>query len=337
MMNLSSFRLPEIRTPRWAQGGHLQTLWAHYLPSEKIAETSEMLQLSTDDDDFLFCENFERPGNVIAVLLHGLSGDSSADYMQITGKALLECGVHTVLMNHRGAGPYWAQAKKPYHSGRAEDLSQVIGFLRQKYPGKKIVTIGFSMSGNVVALNATGFRSEHVADLSISLNAPIDLSVSSRHLQQGFNRIYDIRFVFRLRALIMKKAHMGAITLPHRIPRFCSIRDLDEIFTAPFSGFKDREDYYSTCSAIRYINQLKSPLWLITAQDDPFVQIDTYKPVIPRNDLRVSILPTGGHLGYLHETEHGVERWLRLWALELGHHLDQSFSATSDLNNSNSL
>ena len=323
-MNLSRFALPEIRTPRWAQGGHLQTLWAHYLPSEKITEASSFFSLTTPDADTIVCENFERPHEVIAVLLHGLTGDSSADYMQITGKALLQHNIHVVLMNHRGAGQYWSQAKKPYHSGRAEDLSQVIGHLRKAYPGKKIVAVGFSMSGNVVGLNVTGFRSDHVADIGIALNAPIDLGISSLHLQQGFNRVYDLRFVLRLRSLILKKAEMGAFDLPFRIPRFCSVRDLDELFTAPFSGFRDREDYYTTCSSIRYFEKLESPLWLITAQDDPFVHVDTYKSITPHERLRLSVLPTGGHLGYLHASDHGVERWLNLWALQLGQKLAES-------------
>lgn len=317
-MNLSSFQLPKIQAPSWAQGGHLQTLWAHFLSSETIPEKPEVFTIDTPDGDHIVCENFVRPSDFIAVLLHGLSGDASADYMQLSGSGLLTHGIHTVLMNHRGAGPYWDSAKMPYHSGSAGDLSTVIGYLRQTYPGKKIVTIGFSMSGNVVNLNACGFRSDHVPDLAIGVNAPVDLQISSQHLGMGFNRVYDIRFVYRLRNLINRKVDEGLLDIPRPIPRFCTTRELDEIFTAPVSGFANRDDYYTQCSSSRYLSKVEAPLWLITSQDDPFVKINTYANIIARADLRKDVLPTGGHLGYLHDSGQGVERWLKLWSLELG-------------------
>jgi predicted alpha/beta-fold hydrolase len=130
-----------------------------------------------------------------------------------------------------------------------------------------------------------------------------------------------LRFVLRLRNLINKKVDRGMLEIPNYIPRFCSIRDLDELFTAPVSGFRDRADYYETCSSKRYFDHLEAPLWLITSKDDPFVAVDTYGSVLPRKDLRKDVLPTGGHLGYLHDSGHGVERWLKLWSLELGNTL----------------
>jgi len=310
--------LPQIHSPRWAQGGHLQTLWGHYLSSEMIQEKSRLFKIQTRDGDQIVCENFERDSDFIAVLLHGLSGDSSADYMQLTGSGLLAHDIHTVLMNHRGAGPYWSSARLPYHSGSAEDLSTVVGHLRKTYPNKKIVTIGFSMSGNVVNLNACGYRSDHVPDLSISLNAPVDLHLSSQHLGSGVNRIYDIRFVYRLRNLINKKVADGILQIPQPIPRFCTTRDIDAIFTAPVSGFTDRNDYYDQCSSGRYLDQAECPMWMITSADDPFVKAYTYDSVQTGARLRKDILPTGGHLGYLHDNGLKVERWLKLWGLQLG-------------------
>lgn len=312
-MNLEDFEIPKIISPLWARGGHLQTLWAHYLGSSKISEKSQVFTVLTSDGDQLVCEEFHRSSSVIVVLLHGLSGDSSADYMQITGREFLKENLHLVLMNHRGAGALGEGAKKIYHSGRADDLSMVLKYLRLNYPDKKIITVGFSMSGNIVALNAAGFRSDYLPDMAVAFNAPVDLSACSYALTSGLNRIYDLRFVHRLREIVESKAKAESREVP-MIPPWATIRDFDEIITAPVSGFKNRDDYYETCSAKNYLKDLSTPLWMITSADDPFVPLQTYANLDLSAKAKLSVSPVGGHLGYLHTGEKGLQRWLSLWA-----------------------
>lgn len=312
-MNLADLEIPKITSPLWAKGGHLQTLWGHYLGSSKISEKSRLFSIMTSDGDELVCEEYQRDSSVILVLLHGLSGDSSADYMQITGREFLKENLHLVLMNHRGAGAWGGKAKKIYHSGRADDLSLVLKHLRKTYPDKKIITVGYSMSGNIVALNAAGFRSDYLPDMAIAFNAPIDLSVCSYALTSGFNRVYDLRFVHRLRSTIESKSDFNQ-NITQRISPWATVRDFDEIVTAPISGFKNRDDYYTTCSAKNYLNNLVVPLWMITSADDPFVPLETYQSLSLPKDVKLSIASSGGHLGYLHIGEHGVRRWLAMWA-----------------------
>lgn len=312
-MTLEGFEIPKIISPIWARGGHLQTLWAHYLGSSKILEQSQMFKVETSDGDQLICEEYVRPSSIILVLLHGLSGDSSADYMQITGREFLKKNLHLVLMNHRGAGAFGESAKKIYHSGRADDLSMVLKYLRYNYPEKKIVTVGYSMSGNIVALNAAGFRSDYLPDMAVAFNAPLDLSACSYALTSGFNRIYDLRFVYRLRNFVESKARVDQREVPI-IPPWATIRDFDEIITAPISGFKSRDDYYETCSAKNYLKDLSIPLWMITSADDPFVPLKIYENLSLPAKAKLSVASSGGHLGYLHIGEEGVQRWLALWA-----------------------
>lgn len=312
-MSLEGFEIPKIISPIWARGGHLQTLWAHYLSSPKILEKSQVFSVETSDGDHLVCEEYLRASEVIMVLLHGLTGDSSADYMQITGREFLKQGFHLVLMNHRGAGVHQDKAKKIYHSGRSDDLSSILKYLRKKYPDKKIITVGYSMSGNIVALNAAGFRSDYLPDMAVAFNAPIDLSLCSHALASGFNRIYDLRFVHRLRAQVESRAKVEKSKAP-LISAWATIRDFDEIVTAPISGFKSRDDYYDTCSSKNYLHQLSIPLWMITSADDPFVPLSTYEKISIPQIAKLSVAPSGGHLGYLHADESGVQRWLGLWA-----------------------
>src|SRR5207253_11084785 len=135
---------------------------------------------------------------VVVSLFHGLSGSIDADYMQRTAIQYLALGHSVFLVNHRGAGEGEGLAKHPYHSGRAEEVSQVVHYLGEIFPKKKQVTAGFSMSGNIILYLLSGQRGSHLPDAAITVNAPINLSSCSAALTQGFNRLYDFRFVRRI-------------------------------------------------------------------------------------------------------------------------------------------
>jgi predicted alpha/beta-fold hydrolase len=277
-----------------------------------LPQFGNLKKVDLPDGDRLFCYITPGISDTVVVLFHGLSGDVSSDYMQRTGLLCQKLGHTFVLVNHRGAGEGFMEARQPYHSGRAEDMSAVLASLRQEFPNKKQIAIGYSMSGNILLCLLGGFRGAHLPDAAIAVNSPIDLRQGSMLLKKGLNRIYDMNFVLTLRKQIAEKQRLGLSDKRYAISPLASIWDFDEIYTAPASGFKNRDDYYEQCSAIHYIPNIKTPTHVLTAADDPFVSVENSYRVKYPSSTQLHVEARGGHMGYLaaQSTPLGSNRWL---------------------------
>ena len=80
-----------------------------------------------------------------------------------------------------------------------------------------------------------------------------------------------------------------------------TVRQFDEVYTAPYFGFRTAADYYHRASAMRIVERIVVPTLIITAEDDPFVPTPPFHdPRITANphiDLRISA--HGGHCGFV--------------------------------------
>lgn len=324
---MRKIELLPCKAPFWANSGHSQTLWGHFLKSPTLLQLGSLNKVDLPDGDRLFCYITEGHTDTVVALFHGLSGDVQSDYMQRTALLCQQLGHTFVLVNHRGAGEGFLEARHPYHSGRAEDMSAVLGFLRGKFSNKKLIAIGYSMSANILLTLLGGFRGTHLPDAAIAVNGPIDLEQGSALLKQGLNRIYDMRFVLSLRKLVEERHRLG-LGERYEISRWATIWDFDEIYTAPASGFKNREDYYAQCSAKHYIPNIKTPTYVLTAADDPFVSVSGYlKTEFPKS-TQLHIESRGGHMGYLsgQATPLGSTRWLDYYLHEALQGLKQTLA-----------
>lgn len=294
-----------IAPPAWAQTGHLQTILGHLLPSPSLTEAGEEVQVTLESETERIHSTYLRgDAPVVVYLFHGLAGTSDATYMHRTALVARSLGYHVFLNNHRGCGRGVGLATEPYHSGRAEDLSKVIAYGRSRFPTHRHIAVGFSLSANALLLLAAGVRAEVLPDMAIAVNAPINLDVASLNLTKGLNRIYNFRFMLELRNHV-KKNHPVTLKL---IEDVWELRHFDAAYTAPVGGFKDRADYYATCSAKQYLKDIRIPTVLLTAKDDPFVDYWDYLSATLSDQVILHVEDHGGHMGYLTTGEN--RRWL---------------------------
>lgn len=313
---LPDLSLTPCQAPWWASSGHAQTILGYLLSSPTFENSGERFEVELSDGDRLV--SYITPGSseFVVSLFHGLSGDIQGNYMHRTALLCEKLGHTIVRVNHRGAGEGHGLAKEPYHSGRREDVGRVIEKLREKYPHKKHISVGFSMSGNILLYLLSGQQAGQdtniYPDAAIAVNGAIDLQGASEKLFQGLNRIYDLNFVHGLRASIIAKQKIGSAPPEIKIPRWARVYDLDDLYTAKVCGFGSRENYYRTCSAKDHLQNIQIPTYVLTAKDDPFIDVEAYKKArwSPKTSLYIS--DCGGHLGYLtkNKTPLGTHRWL---------------------------
>lgn len=144
------------------------------------------------------------------------------------------------------------------------------------------------------------------------MNAPINLGRAAEVMDKGFNRVYDMNFVYACRREVARRQRKGLDTNDYDFKWLGTLRDFDDVYTAPAGGFSDRHDYYNTCSANQYMSRIEIPTIVMTAADDPFVKVIDYQQLKPNPRIHMHIEPTGGHMGYFHQrsTPLGDRRWM---------------------------
>lgn len=310
--------LPPCRPPAWARNGHLQTILGNYLPSPPCLRPYGPVRVDLPDGDALAGRAYAGTSEVLVLLFHGLGGDASAPYVQRATELAQRKGHAVWTLNHRGCGEGRGLARGTYHSGRGDDLGAVFAEARRRHPGKRLLAIGFSLSGNALLFNL-GQHAWAEPDLAIAVNPPVNLERSALLIKAGLNRLYDLRFVKRARRAVRER-HQDGLIPDHYLTRWSmTLHDFDNAYTAPAGGFRDREDYYATCSAGPLLAHIQKPTVILMAKDDPFIPWQDHADAPKSPNVHLHLEEVGGHMGYLSQDAPG-RRWLDL---ALGHYLDQ--------------
>lgn len=300
------------------KGGHRQTILGYYLPSPKHLRGTNVHHIKISGGDKLaLCEN--RPNRKSTfqraiLFMHGLGGKAGSSYMLRIAHLFQNRGWITFRMNHRGCGEGIGLARQTYHSGRSEDASAAMIKIEELYPHSPLVTVGFSLSGNVL-LKLLGEKKEPLAANlagAIAVAPPINLSLCAAALCQSQNRVYDLRFM-RLLKKAMKERREHFLDFPEfDFKWWMKLRDFDELCTASLNNFKSAEDYYSKCSAKQFLSEVSTPTYLLASDDDPFVPKESFDDLPENEFLDFNLTKSGGHMGYVsaEKTPLGTHRWL---------------------------
>ena len=303
-----------FRPAPWAPGPHAQTILSHlwktacpplpWVPEHLELEDEEMLRLEV------------LPGNTDTVVLyfHGLGGHATSSYVRRSATLASARGCHVIAVNHRGAGLGRGLARRPYHCGSTGDVAAVIAHARRRHPGKRIVAVGWSLSAAMLVLLLGRDRHLEQPDGALIVNPPGDLEACSHRLLRGVNRLYDRRFVKLLRY------HVAGAPGAPALPPTPDLRVFDEVYTAPAAGFRDRAEYYSSCSCGPFLGDIRTPAMILTSQDDPFAPASDLGE--PSASVHLHVERHGGHCGYLAagKTPLGNHRWMD-YALD--HYLEE--------------
>lgn len=238
------------------------------------------------------------------ILLHGLEGSSEAHYMRGAASKAFARGFNVVRLNQRNCGGTEHLSAGLYHSGLSGDAARVIQELTEVDGLESIAVAGYSLGGNL-ALKLAGDYGEArpKALLAVCAVSPIiEIAECVDALERPENRLYQWNFVKDLKRRMRRKAHAW----PGRfdvglLARVRTVRDFDELYTAPYFGFKNAGDYYHRASAMRVIDRVRVPALVIAASDDPFVPVSSFRnPLVAGNPfVKVVVCEHGGHCGFV--------------------------------------
>ena len=136
---------------------------------------------------------------------------------------------------------------------------------------------------------------------AIGFSVPTDLYASCLKISQGFNHVYNRRFLNQLKEKVKKKSeHFPDQFDLNSLKKIRRLLDFDNFFTAPIHGFDNALHYYRHCSAQRYLMSIQIPTVIVNAQNDPFLAPTCYPDKILRKHPFVALLipSNGGHCGF---------------------------------------
>jgi len=298
-----SFIVPDYHPFLFFKNGHFNTIWT-FLFRKKVALDFERIQFPTFDGDFLDIDQIVTGSSKCAILVHGLEGSSKSSYMLSLAFQLQIVGWDVVLINLRGCSGVPNKLFSAYHSGKTDDLVLVVNHYAKLY--SYIVPIGFSLGGNIVLKYAGEAKGDgfNKINSAIGISVPIHLSSTSDKLQRLENRMYSLRFLNSLKLKLKVKLRMFQnLNQDIALNSIRTIRQYDDVYTAPSNGFIDAEDYYTKSSSLSFLERILIPTLIINAQDDPFLTSKCFPKHNIDNNTKIKFLAPkyGGHVGFVAE------------------------------------
>jgi uncharacterized protein len=310
----------EFEPHRWLRSGHAQTIGSAFVPRRFALPEGEERLFRVDPWTQLkgIChwQKGKRKDLPVIVIVHGLEGSCDSNYTRGIADKAWARGFHSVRMNQRNCGGTERLTPTLYNSGLSGDYQAVLTELMED-GFEKIFFAGYSMGGNLVTKMAGELGEAAPKELrGVAVVCPaLDLSRCADALEERANILYQWHFVRGLMRRYERKCEL----FPGRYSRngfgsIHTVREFDDAITAPHFGYKDAEEYYEAAGAKRVIGNVRVPLLLITAQDDPFVPYVSFLAARVEENPHVRFVAPehGGHCGFLSRFS-GAERF---WAEE---------------------
>ena len=301
------------------RSGHAQTIAAAFVPRRFDIPRAEERLFQVDAESRLLGHCHWQPGKrkdvPVIVIVHGLEGSSDSNYVLGIAEKAFPRGFHVVRLNQRNCGGTERLSPTLYNSGMSGDYRAVFAELSGGDGFERISFVGYSMGGNLVAKMAGEFGAAVPKALrAVGAVCPaIDLAGCADALERRENFFYQRHFVSSLLARYARKQKI----FPDRykrnaLPPIRTVREFDDVITAPEFGYRNAQEYYENAGANRLAAQVRVPLLLITAQDDPFVPYASFLAAKIRENPAIRFLgPShGGHCGFISKFS-GSERF---WA-----------------------
>lgn len=322
---------PAFRPPWWLRGPHGQTIVGSQWPTPLPPHRATLRTVATGDGDAVAVHDDRpadwRPGGRVVVMAHGVAADHRSPLLVRLADKLEARGVRVFRWDMRGCGAGRPLARRPYHAGCSDDLARVVeavlGWCTAEGPPPELSLFGVSLGGNVLLkyLGEDPPRVPAAVRRAIAVNPPIDLVAGVAAIGSGTARIYDRHLTRQLLARLAdwwRERPDAVQPAERRTPR--GLREFDDWYTAPASGFRDALDYYERSSAAPLIPSIRVPTTIVASRDDPLVPFSMFAADRVAYPACVRLVATdhGGHVGFWGRGEQDPDaRWLEWRVVEM--------------------
>jgi len=291
------------RAPWWLPGGNLQTLYAPLLARGGDVRFRRE-RWTTPDGDFVDIDLVAGEARApLVVLFHGLEGGSRSHYALALMRALACRGWRGAVAHFRGCSGELNRLPRAYHAGDSVEIDWMLRRFQFGAGGAPLLAVGVSLGGNALLkwLGEQGGEACSVLAAAASVSAPLDLMAAGDALGRGFNLLYARAFLATLRRKSAAKlAQHPGLYDRDAVLRARTLREFDNVVTAPLHGFRDTGDYWTRSSSRPWLSRIGVPTLLVNARNDPFLPAHALPS---SSDVSVEVQcefsEEGGHAGFV--------------------------------------
>lgn len=137
---------------------------------------------------------------------------------------------------------------------------------------------------------------------AVSFSVPCNVLESADELGKKGNRFYEDRFIRKLKEKILKKAELMELPVDiEEVKQVRTFRELDTAFTLKIHPeYKDAEDFYRKITSDQFLPNIKIPLLIVNAENDPMLGEKCYPHDLAEkmDNLYLEVPKLGGHVGF---------------------------------------
>jgi predicted alpha/beta-fold hydrolase len=292
-------KMPDYRPPFFLFNAHLETIYPAIFRRVSSPPTRHE-RITTPDNDFLDLYWRSQGSSKLVIIQHGLEGNASRAYIEGMASAFFQQGFDALTWNYRGCGDEMNHQLRFYHSGATDDLHTVIEHALDSKKLQEIYLIGFSLGGNMTLKYLGERKPSPFIKKAVVFSVPLHLEGSCRQISTPSNRVYSNRFLKSLKNKIRAKASVMKGLDTSKLESIKSLLEFDNLYTAPLHGYKDAIDYYTKCSALFYLDNIRIPTLIVNTKNDPFLSPECFPEWQLKDNhfVKLEIPERGGHVGF---------------------------------------
>lgn len=304
---------------RLLRSGHAMTIASAFVRRKFVLPAADDRLFRVDAESQILGRCHWLPGKrrdvPVIVIVHGLEGSCESNYVRGIAEKAFRLGYHAVRLNQRNCGGTEALTPTLYNSGMSGDYRAVLKELSEQDGFEQIFFAGYSMGGNLVTKMAgeLGDAAPQALRAVCVVCPSMDMGACADALDRRENFLYQRHFVKGLMARYARKAKLFPELYPQNgFGAVRSVREFDDKITAPHFGYGDAQEYYEAVGAKKVLMNVRVPMLMITAQDDPFVPYSSFQRANPAQNSAIHFVAPeyGGHCGFI-SNRIGAERF---WA-----------------------
>ena len=288
--------------PFYYVNGHFETIVPSMIRRVK-GVAYEREQIDTPDDDFLNIDWLKKGHKRLLVISHGLEGGSDRHYAMGLAKLFHQNGWDVAAWNNRSCNGEMNRQRILYHHAASYDLRSVVDHITKNYQYDEIALVGISMGGGQT-IRYLGEEAEfglpEQIKKAVVISAPVSLVESAKTLLEKENRVYEKRFLDKLKVKIKAKAAQFDDIDIEGIDEINSLSVFDNRYSAPLHGFKDAKEFYSFCDPFPFVEKVSKELLILNALNDPLLIGDCfpYDLASSSKNIYLETPKRGGHVGF---------------------------------------
>ena len=211
--------------------------------------------------------------------------------------------IDAICVNFRCCSGELNRYYESYHSGKTDDLEDIIQHVVSLEKYDSIFLKGISLGGNILLKYlGDGSNVPPQVKAAMAVSVPCDLSGSAKALHTLKNIAYHINFKWGLvqRLKLKQKQFPDAISKA-KIKSIKTLNDFDEVYTSRAHGFKNAQDYYEKCSSLQFLKTIKTPVLILNALDDSFLSkaCFPFEDAEENSNIFLETPSRGGHVGFI--------------------------------------